>query len=141
MEARRRGHADGAVARSGAPPMAFDEQLAARIRTLLSRLDVPVTEQRMFGGLCFLVNGAMCCGVLKGDLLVRVGADEGERASKEPHARPFDFTGRPSKGMVYVAPEGIETEEQLAHWIGRGLAYAQQRATAGPTARRKRVAK
>jgi TfoX/Sxy family transcriptional regulator of competence genes len=106
--------------------MSYDEKLAARIRRVLSGRD-DVVEKRMFGGLCFMVGGAMCCGLTKTDFMVRVGAAQYEDALAQPHARPMDFTGRPLKGMVYVAPEGLRTEAALSGWIRRGLAFLSER--------------
>ena len=76
--------------------MAYDEELAARIRT---RMDDPlgVSERKMFGGIAFLVYGNMAVGVVGRDLMVRVGNDEYERALAEPFVRPMDFTGKPLK--------------------------------------------
>lgn len=84
----------------------------------------------MFGGLCFLVNGAMCCGLTKSDFMVRVGAAHYGDALAQPHARPMDFTGRPLKGMVYVAPEGLRTKATLARWVRRGVEFVSERAPA-----------
>lgn len=61
-----------------------------------------------------MVGGSMACGVIKDDLVVRVGPDSYEDALGERHARPMDFTGRPMRGMVYVGPEGRRTDEALA---------------------------
>jgi hypothetical protein len=100
----------------------YDETTAARIRAALAeRADV--VEKRMFGGLCFMVNGQMCCGLTKTDFMVRVGRDAYEEALAQPHARPMDFTGRPLAGMVYVAPAGYKTKAALAKWLGRGIAF------------------
>jgi TfoX/Sxy family transcriptional regulator of competence genes len=102
--------------------MSYDERLAARVRAYLEgRTDV--VEKKMFGGLCFMVGGAMCCGLTKSDFMVRVGPAQYEEALAQPHARPMDFTGRPLKGMVYVAPEGLKTSAALAKWVRRGLAF------------------
>jgi TfoX/Sxy family transcriptional regulator of competence genes len=102
--------------------MSYDEQLAKRVRKCLaSRSDV--VEKKMFGGLCFMVGGAMCCGLTKTDFMVRVGPERYDEALAQPHARPMDFTGRPLKGMVYVAPEGIRTDGALARWVRRGLEF------------------
>jgi TfoX/Sxy family transcriptional regulator of competence genes len=103
--------------------MAYDETLADRVRGVLGTRD-DVVEQRMFGGLAFMVAGHMACGVLGRDLIVRVGAEEGEEALAQPHVRPFDFTGRPSRGMVYVEPEAVTSEEDLRRWVATGLAFA-----------------
>jgi hypothetical protein len=65
----------------------------------------------------------MCCGLVKDDLMVRVGRDAFPEAVTRPHARPMDFTGRPSAGTVYVAPAGLKTQRALTAWIDRGLAY------------------
>jgi TfoX/Sxy family transcriptional regulator of competence genes len=102
--------------------MSYDEGLAARIRVLLSDRD-DVIEKKMFGGLCFMVAGAMCCGLTKTDFMVRVGPEQYDAALAEPHARPMDFTGRPLKGMVYVSPTGLCTRAALEHWVKRGIAF------------------
>jgi len=105
--------------------MSYDEALAARIRKCLAgRTDV--VEKKMFGGLCFMVGGAMCCGLTKSDFMVRVGPDKYDDALAQPHARPMDFTGRPLKGMVYVAPEGLRTESALAQWVQRGVEFVSE---------------
>jgi TfoX/Sxy family transcriptional regulator of competence genes len=108
--------------------VSYDERLAARVRSFLamaSRDDV--VEKKMFGGICFMVNGAMCCGLTKEDLVVRVGAERYDEAVAQPHARPMDFTGRALKGMVYVAREGLRTDDALAGWIRRGLEFVSTR--------------
>jgi hypothetical protein len=100
----------------------YDEKTAERIRSVLAgRADV--VEKRMFGGLCFMVNGQMCCGLAKTDFMVRVGKDGYEDALAQPHTRPMDFTGSPLAGMVYVAPAGYETTTALRKWLGRGIAF------------------
>ena len=102
--------------------MGYDERLAARVRDVLGgRPDV--VEKKMFGGLCFMVNGGMCCGLTSTALMVRVGPDEYEGALAQPHARPMDFTGRPLAGMVYVDPVGYRTDAALTKWVQRGLDY------------------
>ena len=103
--------------------MAYDEQLAERVRDALA-LREDVTEQRMFGGIAFMLAGNMACGVLGDDLIVRVGPEEHERALAEPHVRPFDFTGRPSKGIVFVSPAGVASDETLAGWVEAGADFA-----------------
>jgi len=103
--------------------MGYDENTADRIRRILSRRD-DVVEKKMFGGLCFMVNGRMCCGLTKGDFVVRVGADRYEDALAQPHTRPMDFTGRPLSGMVYVDPAGFRTDAALALWVQRGVDFA-----------------
>jgi TfoX/Sxy family transcriptional regulator of competence genes len=105
--------------------VSYDEKLAGRVRAILSERD-DVVEKRMFGGLCFMVSGAMCCGLTKSDFMVRVGADAYDEALAQPHARPMDFTGRPLKGMVYVAPAGLRTRAALERWVRRGLAFVSK---------------
>ena len=81
-------------------------------------------EKKMFGGLCFLLNGNMACGINGDQLMVRVGPDGYQDALSQPHAREMDFTGRALKGFVYVDPEGLMEESELDGWVGRGAAYA-----------------
>ncbi len=100
--------------------MAYDEQLASRIRKALARHE-GLTEKKMFGGISFMLHGNMCCGVVRDDLVVRVGPDLYEEAVMEPHARPMDFTGRPLKGLVYVGPGGHRSDEALAKWLKRDV--------------------
>ncbi|MSO65233.1 MAG: TfoX family protein [Alphaproteobacteria bacterium] len=104
--------------------MAYDEKLAARVRSLLAARN-DVSERKMFGGLCFMVAGSMCCGITSGDFMVRVGADAYSAAVKRPHARPMDFTGRPMKGYLFVGRDGLKTDPALKKWIALGLAYIE----------------
>jgi TfoX/Sxy family transcriptional regulator of competence genes len=104
--------------------MAFDEGLAERIRMLLAG-QVGGHEVRMFGGLCFLADGNMACGIVGAELMVRVGADAWPDALSQPHAREMDFTRRPMKGMVYVSADGFTEDADLARWMGRGMSYAR----------------
>ena len=104
--------------------MAFDEDFADRIRALLA--DQPdVSERKMFGGLAFLIAGNMACGIVGGDLMVRLGEDGADAALDEPHTRPMDFTGRPMKSMVYVSQAGVVDEPALETWVRRGVAFAR----------------
>ncbi len=77
----------------------------------------------MFGGLAFMVNGHMSCGIVGENLVVRVGAGGYQDALSQPHARPMDFTGRPMQGFVYVAPPGYRSTAQLRAWIQRSLHF------------------
>ncbi len=105
--------------------MAYDEELAERIRELVA--DEPdVTEKRMFGGLAFLVGGNMSVAASgQGGLMVRVEPDDTEALVTRPHARPFEMRGREMRGWLRVDPEGLRTRRQLAPWVARGLAYAR----------------
>ena len=104
--------------------MAYDEDLADRIRSALKRRR-GISEKKMFGGLCILVNGNMAFGIVGNELMVRVGPKAHPDALAERHAREMDFTGRSMKGMVYVAPMGFHTEEALRAWIERGIRFAR----------------
>ena len=104
--------------------MAYDEKLAERVRGVLERRR-GITERKMFGGLSFMVNGHMCCGVLGDDLMVRVGADDYDAALDMKGARPMNFTGRPMKGMVFVDRTGHGRADRLRAWVERGLRYAR----------------
>jgi TfoX/Sxy family transcriptional regulator of competence genes len=118
--------------------MSYDEATAARIRDLLAKRR-DVVERKMFGGLTFMVNGAMCCGITSEALVVRVGPAAYDAALAEPHARPMTFTGRPLAGMVYVDPPGYRTERALARWVERGLAFVTAAPMARPRSRTKRA--
>jgi TfoX/Sxy family transcriptional regulator of competence genes len=102
--------------------MAYDEELADRIRDVLAGRD-DVREQKMFGGIGFMVGGHMAVGVIKDELMARVGADGEDEALAQPHARLMDFTGRPMTGFIQVAAEGVATEAQVRPWVERALAY------------------
>jgi TfoX/Sxy family transcriptional regulator of competence genes len=116
--------------------MPFDENLGARVRSVLSdRTDV--VEKRMFGGLAFMVSGRMCCGIIKNDLMLRVGPQRLEQLLKKPHARVMDFTGRPSQNMIYVSPAGLRTEAALRTWVGQSLDWlSDDRAANKPKAKK-----
>lgn len=96
--------------------MAYDEQLAGRVRRALARHGT-VTERRMFGGIAFMLRGNMCCGVLGKDLVVRVGPERYKDALALPYARPMDFTGRALKGFVYVGVEACRMDAALGKWM------------------------
>ena len=103
--------------------MAYDEALAQRVRALLAD-DSTITERKMFGGLAFMLRGKMCVGVQNDELMVRVGPVAYDEALARPHAREMDFTGRPLRGLVYVAPAGLRTRKALVAWVERGVRYA-----------------
>jgi len=102
--------------------MAYDPALADRIRRALA-VRPDVTEKAMFGGLAFLLGGKMFCGVVKSDLMVRVGPDRYEESLALPHVRPMDFTGKPMKGYVYVGPRGCRTPRAVRSWVDKGAAF------------------
>jgi TfoX/Sxy family transcriptional regulator of competence genes len=104
--------------------MAYDEDLADRVREQLAA-EPAVTEKAMFGGLAFLLEGNMAVGISGDELMVRVGPDASDDALARPHARPFDMTGRPMKGWILVASEGVAEERDLAGWVARGVDFAR----------------
>lgn len=105
--------------------MGYDERAADRVRRALRRRRGVWSERRMFGGLCFLLDGHMCCGLIGSDLVLRLGNDGAARALLEPATRPMDFTGTPLKSMVYVAPSGYATDDALADWLGRSVRFVR----------------
>jgi len=78
----------------------------------------------MFGGIAFMVAGNMAVGVIGEDLMVRLDPSDAEKALREPHTRPMDFTGKPMKNMVYVDPEGTASDEALGAWVDAGADHA-----------------
>ena len=97
--------------------MAYDEKLAERVRRVLKG---DASELKMFGGLAFMVDGKMACGVLGDRLIVKVGKDGHADAMARPNVAPFDFTGRPMAGIVFVKPGGLKNGATLAAWVRRG---------------------
>ncbi|MGH8865995.1 MAG: TfoX/Sxy family protein [Burkholderiales bacterium] len=103
--------------------MAFDEGLAQRIRKRLA-VHKKLTEKKMFGGLAFLLNGNMCCGVHRRELIVRLEPVRTDAALAEPHTRIFDLSGRPMKGWILVELPGLADEPSLAKWLRLGTKFA-----------------
>src|SRR5215469_18470474 len=112
-------------AKGGTGPMSYDPEAAERVRRLLAARD-DVVEKRMVGGLSFLVNGNMCCGITGMALMVRVGADSREQALREPHARPLQFAGRGLSGFICVEPAGFAADDALARWVQTGLDFVSR---------------
>jgi hypothetical protein len=108
--------------------MAYDEELAARVRELISeQVEAigPADEEKMFGGLSFLLGGHLAvCASGQGGLLVRVAADEAAALTRHDHVGPMVMGGRESKTWLRVAPEGVRTRRQLQAWVARGVATA-----------------
>ncbi|PKB84025.1 MAG: RNA methyltransferase [SAR202 cluster bacterium Io17-Chloro-G9] len=104
--------------------MPYNDELALRIRIALEGQD-GMLERKMFGGLCFMLNGNVCCGVTNDDMMVRVGPNGQEEALAQPGARPMDFTGRSIKGFVFVGLQATLDDQVLAQWVERGVAFAR----------------
>lgn len=103
--------------------MAYDEQLAERVRRSFGRRKVPFEEKRMMGGLCFMVESKMCVGVEKNRLMARIDPEAYDDALCRKGCVPMDFTGRPMRGFVFVNPEGLTTDDQLEHWLKLALEF------------------
>ena len=106
--------------------MAYDERLAEQIRGYFKRRK-GIEEKRMFGGLCFMLNGHMCCGVDKDRLMVRVLPDRYEMLLKNQHARKMDFTGKPLKGFIFITDAGYGTAAGLSRWLDEAVECAKSK--------------
>jgi hypothetical protein len=105
--------------------MAYDEKLAGRIRDLVAG-EPGLTEQKMFGGLAFLIGGNMAVAASgHGGVLARVDPDESDELVATTPAELMEMRGRSMRGWLRVAPEHLATDAQLAEWVGRGTAYAR----------------
>ncbi len=104
--------------------MAYDETLAQRLRIALAD-EEKIVEKKMFGGIAFMVRGHMTVGIVKDELLVRVGPETHAKALAKPFARVMDFTGKPMKGFIYVEAPGIDTAAKLKAWVKMGLDFTR----------------
>jgi TfoX/Sxy family transcriptional regulator of competence genes len=103
--------------------MAFNETLADRIRAVLLQKEVLFDEKRMMGGLAFIVDQKMCVGIVKDELMARIGPERYETALEIDGCHEMNFTGRAMKGYVFVEPHAVESDEKLAYWIQLALDY------------------
>ena len=104
--------------------MAYDEALADRVRQALGAYDT-LTERQMFGGVCFMLGGHMAVGVLGSELILRLGDAGGAEALKQPHTRPFDFTGKPMHSTIYLEAAGAKSAKALQTWVAQAAQFAQ----------------
>jgi TfoX/Sxy family transcriptional regulator of competence genes len=105
--------------------MAYDEDLANRLRELLADEDA-VTEKKMFGGLAFLLNGNMSVSASRnGGLLARIDPADTDAALARPHVELMRMGGRTMGGWITVAPAGLKTKRELAAWVKRSVAFAR----------------
>lgn len=102
--------------------MAFNEILAHRIREALKEI-TDVEEKLMFGGICFMVNGKMCVGIIKDEMMCRIGEERYDEALQKRGCREMDFAVRPMKGYVYVSDDGIKTNAEFKYWINLCLEF------------------
>lgn len=103
--------------------MAYDSYLEERINRVLEDKNIIHYTKKMMGGLCYMVENKMCIGIVKDHLMCRVGTEVYKECLKINGARPMDFTGRPMNGYVFVAPEGIDLEEDLENWIQKCIDF------------------
>ena len=104
--------------------MAASKLLVERIRHVLSRRR-GITEKKMFGGVCFLLNRNMLVAVWNDSLIARLGVERAEIALTEPDIREMDLTGRPMKGWIIVGQDGIDSDQQLTRWIDLSLTFVR----------------
>jgi TfoX/Sxy family transcriptional regulator of competence genes len=104
--------------------MALDESLAVRIRAVLARRK-NIEEVKMFGGICFLLNGNLLVGVWKNSLIARLGPEAAAEALLEPHVKKFNVTGKPMKNWVLVEADGVGSDDQLKDWIDRAMKFVR----------------
>lgn len=104
--------------------MANDDAVVERVRSVLKRRK-GISERKMFGGIAFMLNSNMVCGVNKKDLVLRLGKERAAQALTEPNTRAMDFTGKVLKSMVYISPAGYQSDDQLKSWIKRALDFAK----------------
>jgi len=103
--------------------MAYDEKLADRVREIIAIHHKKVTEKKMFGGLCFMVNDKMCVGVEKERLMVRLDPEKQDEVMEKEGCKPMDFTGKVMKGFVFVDIDALNTKKKLEYWMNLALEY------------------
>ena len=104
--------------------MAYDSLVADRLRSVLRRRK-GVSERKMFGGVAFMVNGHMCCGVAGKNVVLRLGEEGADKALLERHVRVMDFTGTPLASMVYLTPPGYRSDADLKGWVQRAVSFVR----------------
>ena len=106
--------------------MAYDEKMVDKIREIISQTYTDIEEKKMFGGLCFMVNGKMFMGVRTERLMVRLDPALYEEVMEKEGCHPMNFTGRSIKGFVYVDIDAVTTQKKLSYWIGLALTYNER---------------
>jgi len=104
--------------------MPYSESLAGRVRDALAGRH-GVVEKKMFGGVCFMVDGNMCVGVWKDSLIARIGEAEAAKALERSGVSEFDVTGRPMRHWVLIDPDEIDTDATLREWIELALQFVK----------------
>jgi hypothetical protein len=109
--------------------MAYDEHLGDRIHHIMQTKNIPFFTKKMMGGLIFMVNKKMCCGIhidkKYGDslLMAKIGVDAYKQEIEKEECLPMDFTGRPMKGYIFVTPQGFDLEVDLEYWIDLAISF------------------
>ncbi len=106
--------------------MAYNEYLQERIESVLNDRNIPFRSIKMMGGLCYMIDEKMCLGIVKDELMARVGAEAAKDLLKKKGARQMDMTKRPMNGYLFVEPEAIDYESDLEFWIDQCLAFNPQ---------------
>ncbi len=106
--------------------MAYDEHLADRIAQALRSQRAGFEEKKMFGGLCFLVHDKMCLGIVGNQLMARIDPADYDAFVQERGVGPMTFSGKEMKGFLYVQPEAVDRDEDLALWVKRCLDFNPQ---------------
>ncbi len=101
-----------------------DESLVTRIRSLMKHRR-GCTEQKMFGSVCFMINGNLCVGPCKSSLIVRLDREQHDKTQSEPYVMPMDITGKVMRGWARIEPAGIETDDDLKAWIDRAVKFVR----------------
>ncbi len=118
--------------------MAFDEELAQRVRHQLA--DQPsLEEKKMMGGLTFMVNGKMCVGIIKDELMCRINPEIHDECIAKPGVHTMDFTKRPMSGFIQISQDVLQSSKQLRHWIELALAFNDQAKASNKRASKKRT--
>ncbi len=99
----------------------YNEETADRMKKLM-RKHKGIKDKKMFGGVSFLLNGKMFCGLIKDDIVVRINPDD-QHLLKKRGVRLMDFTGKPMKGFIYVNPSGYKTDKILYEWMKTGMDF------------------
>lgn len=109
--------------------MAYDAYLGERITQIIETKNVPFFTKKMMGGLVFMVNDKMCCGIhidkKYGDslLMAKIGMDAYEKEIEKEECLPMDFTGRPMKGYIFITPKGFDLDKDLTYWIDKAIDF------------------
>jgi len=103
--------------------MAYNEELADRVREIISLTHDNVEEKKMFGGVCFMVDEKMCLGIIKENLMARIDPERFEEALEKEGCEPMDFTGKSMKGFVFIDNLVLNTKPKLEYWVKLALDF------------------